>query len=184
MEFPLTGEPLALDLVNTRTSEGDLLATPAALDTWLATQTGRLPAPERPATAADLAAVRALRDHVATAIDYARRADGADPAAALGALEAALRGAPAYRALRWDGGVVAEHRRAGAYRARLLADLADTAVALLTDPVLDRIRQCEGPGCVLLFLPAHARRRWCSPALCGNRVRVARHYERHRTAGR
>ncbi|MEV3921501.1 CGNR zinc finger domain-containing protein [Actinomadura coerulea] len=34
----------------------------------------------------------------------------------------------------------------------------------------------------MLFLPAHPRRRWCSAARCGNRVRVARHYRRHRPA--
>jgi predicted RNA-binding Zn ribbon-like protein len=33
----------------------------------------------------------------------------------------------------------------------------------------------------MLFLPAHPRRRWCSPQLCGNRVRVARYYRRHRS---
>ncbi|MEU9839973.1 CGNR zinc finger domain-containing protein [Actinomadura sp. NPDC048032] len=41
---------------------------------------------------------------------------------------------------------------------------------------------CEADDCVLLFLPAHPRRRWCSAARCGNRVRVARHYRRHRPA--
>ncbi|GAA2507323.1 hypothetical protein GCM10023100_41830 [Actinocorallia cavernae] len=31
-------------------------------------------------------------------------------------------------------------------------------------------------------LPAHPRRRWCSPARCGNRARVARYYQRHSVA--
>ena len=31
-------------------------------------------------------------------------------------------------------------------------------------------------------LPAHPRRRWCSPARCGNRARVARYYQRHGAA--
>ncbi|WP_433464559.1 CGNR zinc finger domain-containing protein [Spirillospora sp. CA-128828] len=35
-------------------------------------------------------------------------------------------------------------------------------------------------GTVPRFLPGHPRRRWCSAARCGNRVRVARHYQRHR----
>ncbi|WP_252375002.1 MULTISPECIES: CGNR zinc finger domain-containing protein [unclassified Nonomuraea] len=63
---------------------------------------------------------------------------------------------------------------------RLLAELAEAAVALLTDPDVGKVRGCEGPGCRLLFLPAHPRRRWCSPDLCGNRVRVARYYQRHK----
>jgi predicted RNA-binding Zn ribbon-like protein len=33
----------------------------------------------------------------------------------------------------------------------------------------------------MVFLPAHPRRRWCSPTRCGNRARVARYYQRHRT---
>jgi predicted RNA-binding Zn ribbon-like protein len=33
----------------------------------------------------------------------------------------------------------------------------------------------------MLFLPVNARRRWCSPAVCGNRVRVARYYEAHKS---
>jgi hypothetical protein len=49
-EFPVVGEPLALDLINTRvrTAEGetDLLATPAALRAWLAIQAERLPQPD------------------------------------------------------------------------------------------------------------------------------------------
>ena len=31
-----------------------------------------------------------------------------------------------------------------------------------------------------VFLPANPRRRWCSPAICGNRARVARYYQRHK----
>jgi len=30
------------------------------------------------------------------------------------------------------------------------------------------------------LLPAHRRRRWCSPATCGNRARVARYYQLHK----
>ncbi|MFD0515426.1 CGNR zinc finger domain-containing protein [Streptomyces aureus] len=35
---------------------------------------------------------------------------------------------------------------------------------------------------MLLFLPAHPRRRWCSAARCGNRARVARYYQRHKSS--
>ncbi|MEV5588367.1 ABATE domain-containing protein, partial [Nonomuraea pusilla] len=40
---PLTGEPLALDLVNTRPSVGDLLATADRLRAWLALEADRFP---------------------------------------------------------------------------------------------------------------------------------------------
>jgi predicted RNA-binding Zn ribbon-like protein len=41
------------------------------------------------------------------------------------------------------------------------------------------LRACYAPGCVLYFVQDHPRREWCSTA-CGNRVRAARHYRRHR----
>lgn len=183
-EFPVVGEPLALDLINTRvrTAEGetDLLATPAALRAWLAIQAERLPQPDAPIAAAELASVHAIREDIAMAIRHAQQAQH-PPAQALRALTDAQRAAPAYRELAWDGAVVASAtRRDGDYGARLVAELAEAAADLLTSPAIATVRQCDGPGCALLFLPAHPRRRWCSPRLCGNRVRVARYYQRHK----
>ena len=45
---------------------------------------------------------------------------------------------------------------------------------------LEKVRECEAADCVMLFRPAHPRRRWCSPTRCGNRARVARYYQRHK----
>ena len=185
-EFPLTGEPLVLDLLNTRpqaaTGPVDLLATPAGLQAWLTVQADRLPtfAGGTVVTTADLAAVHAVRDHAAAAVERARR--GVRPSAAsLRALEAIQRAAPAYRRLGWDGAAVTSTlRRTGSLGAGLAADLAESAVDLLTDPAVTTVRECAAPDCVLLFLPAHPRRRWCSAARCGNRARVARYYERHK----
>ena len=61
------------------------------------------------------------------------------------------------------------------------ADLATKAlgrdvVKLLTSDA-HRLRPCLAPACVYFF-SKQARREWCSPA-CGNRARVARHYQRH-----
>ncbi|MFC9970567.1 CGNR zinc finger domain-containing protein [Spirillospora sp. NPDC127200] len=181
---PLTGEPLALDLVNTRTAVGDLLATPDDLRTWLDLQAERLPDAHGPAAPGpdDLAAVRAVREHTANALERARR--GEPPAAAdLTALNDAQRAAPAINELAWNGSAVtAERDRTGPARARLAARLAEAAADLLADPAVTKVRQCEADDCVLLFLPAHPRRRWCSAARCGNRVRVARHYQRRKPA--
>lgn len=189
--FPLLGEALILDLVNTRphapTGPVDLLATPAGLAAWLAAQQHRIATQpgDRAPTRSDLDAVHAVRDHAATAIDRARRGTR-PPAGALRALTAAQRDAPAYRVLDWDGtGIVAHPRRSGPFGARLAAQLAESATALLTDPeLLAATRQCQGQDCVLLFTATHPRRQWCSAARCGNRARVARYYQRHRHAGR
>lgn len=179
---PLTGEPLALDLVNTLTAAGDLLVTPDDLCAWWVLQADRLPI-EVPAevTDADLAAVRAVREHTARALDRVRRGD--EPLAAdLGALNQTQRAAPAIDELTWNGSAVAAmRRREGSPGRQLAAGLAEAAAELLTDPAVTAIRKCEADDCVTLFLPTHPRRRWCSAARCGNRVRVARHYHRHKT---
>ncbi|GGO29306.1 hypothetical protein GCM10010116_58740 [Microbispora rosea subsp. aerata] len=193
---PLTGEPLALDLVNTRprTSGGpvDLIATVEGLRGWLNLQAGRLAGAlpedgEPPLTDDDLAAalapVHEVREHAAAAIDRARRGLP-PPRDALRALNRAQRAAPAVRVLAWDGAAVtAAPRRDGPPGVRLAAALAEAVADLLTDPAVTTVRQCEADDCVMLFLPAHPRRRWCSAARCGNRARVARHYRRRRGLG-
>ncbi|MEV0515620.1 ABATE domain-containing protein, partial [Nonomuraea sp. NPDC050405] len=132
---PLTGEPLALDLVNTRPcladGPADLLATPDDLAAWLALQADRLAgsgvqdAHDPPAgawerlTAGDVAAVHAVREHVAAAIDHVRRGER-PPAAALQGLNAAQRAAPATSELTWDGTcITAARRRTGPLGDRL-----------------------------------------------------------------
>lgn len=55
---------------------------------------------------------------------------------------------------------------------------------LLAGGAVERIRQCEGPGCGWFFVDrsrSHSRR-WCSSADCGNRDRARRHYARARSS--
>ncbi|MGW6354069.1 CGNR zinc finger domain-containing protein [Streptomyces sp. NPDC055092] len=185
---PLTGEPLALDLVNTRPTgpdgrPADLIDTPRRLAAWLDLEADRLPVDfSRTAPSADdLAAVHAVRTHIEATLRAVT--DGnAPPASALRALTEAQRLAPAVRELAWDGAAVtAVPRRTGPLGVRLAAHLAESAADLLADPGIGKVRQCEAEDCVLLFLPAHPRRRWCSAARCGNRARVARYYQRHKS---
>ncbi|NNH69768.1 CGNR zinc finger domain-containing protein [Nocardia uniformis] len=177
---PLIGEPLALDLVNTRPVDADLLATPEQLAHWLGLQAERLTEPLGQPARADLAAVREVRDHTAAVLD-ALLHDRRPPAAALRGLADAQSAAPAIRRLRWDGtALAATPQRSGTPGARLAATLADAAVDLLTDPAIARLKRCAADDCVMLFLPAHPRRQWCSPERCGNRARVARYYQRHK----
>ncbi|WP_424215042.1 CGNR zinc finger domain-containing protein [Streptomyces sp. BI20] len=185
---PFTGEPPALDLVNTRPMSPrgrvDLIDTPDRLAAWLVLESGRLPAevtalvPQAP----DLPPVHAVREHAEAAL-RALWAGQAPPGTALRGLERAERAAPPVRDLGWDGErVTVTARRTGPVGRRLAAALAHEAVALLTDPAVGRLRECEADTCRMLFLPAHPRRRWCSPTLCGNRARAARHYRRHKAA--
>lgn len=184
-ESSLVGEPLALDLVNTRTATADLLATPDDLRAWLARQSDRLRDPDgaEAATlgAADLATVRDVREQTATALAHLRRGE-APPATAIGHLNDAQRAAPAIHELTLDGATVsAVPTRTGTSGARLVAWLAEAAAELLSGGDVARIRECAADDCVMLFVAANPRRRWCTANVCGNRARVARHYRRHKT---
>ena len=67
--------------------------------------------------------------------------------------------------------------------AALLALVARDAVELLTGPLRDRIRECEGHGCTVLFVDASrgGRRRWCSMDVCGARSKMAAYRRRRQT---
>lgn len=47
-----------------------------------------------------------------------------------------------------------------------------------------RLRACENPECVRFLIDRSRANtaRWCSMAVCGNRMKARRHYERSRTA--
>ncbi|NED99193.1 CGNR zinc finger domain-containing protein [Phytoactinopolyspora halotolerans] len=180
----LTGEHLAIDLVNTRSStpdgEHDVLASAQEFEGWLAAESDRLVPPKAPLTMPELAAVRELRRHIETAIDDVRHGRNVS-AGVLEAINDAAQRAPSFVQLTLkDGKPTAGTARAGNELDKIVAQLAEAAVSLLADPKAGTIRTCEGPGCRMIFLPAHPRRRWCSPELCGNRVRVARYYQRHK----
>ncbi|GAA2813171.1 CGNR zinc finger domain-containing protein [Crossiella cryophila] len=180
VDFPLTGEQLALDLLNTRpvlpTGPTDLLATPAGLREWLAIQADRLTVPaEAESVRAVVLAVRELAASGLTALRQGTR----PPESVLAGLTELQRAAPVFLALSWDDGVVATPERAGSAQRRVGAELAQAVAELFAGPV-ESVRECESEDCVLLFLPAHPRRRWCSAQRCGNRARVARYYQRHK----
>jgi predicted RNA-binding Zn ribbon-like protein len=186
---PLVGEPLALDLVNTRqrTASGlvDLIATRAALKSWLCLEAELHPDLAREGTADDLtagdiAAVHAVRDHAAVAIAHVRNRN-APPAGVLRSLNEAMAAAPPIRELAWaHGTIVAAAARSGDAGERVAARLAEATADLLADPAIGNVRECAGEECVLLFLPGHPRRQWCSATRCGNRARVARYYSHHK----
>jgi len=63
-----------------------------------------------------------------------------------------------------------------------VAALADSALALLSAEVRQRLRIC--PNCRWLFLDRsrNGSRVWCDMAVCGNRAKARRHYNRRRGA--
>jgi predicted RNA-binding Zn ribbon-like protein len=65
---------------------------------------------------------------------------------------------------------------------RVLWPLVRSAADLITSDQLERLRRCEGQGCGWFFLDTtrNRSRRWCNMAVCGNRAKVKRFYERHK----
>jgi predicted RNA-binding Zn ribbon-like protein len=182
---PLVGEPLALDLVNTRPADADLLDTPQALHSWLALEAERFPelAAVAAPTGAALAAVLAVRAGVTAVVDALLTGRPAPPEA-LEALNAAQRAAPTVtRLAAADGGLVAVTEYLGAADDRLASHLAKAAADLLASAAIGKLRQCEADDCRLVFLLSHPKRRWCSAERCGNRVRVARYYRQNKKTG-
>jgi predicted RNA-binding Zn ribbon-like protein len=62
----------------------------------------------------------------------------------------------------------------------LLLPIGETLARLLCTEDFSNVRSCPGPACTLIFAD-HTRghvRRWCSMAICGNRVKQAAHRKR------
>lgn len=166
---PLTGEPLALDLLNTRWLDGeverDLLADVGDLGPWLAGHGFDGPADEE-----TLAALRRTRSALAGVIE---RGDAADHRE----LNAILARGRLRRSVEPDGPVTTAETDSPAW---LPAWSAAECYLRLLERAPDRIRHCAHPRCVLHFFDTsrNGTRRWCSMATCGNRVKASRHHER------
>lgn len=180
---PLIGEPLAIDLVNTRLpvrwlGPVDALESLTGLRSWIERQPDIRTVARSRLTAADLAAVHTLRQHVTSAVHRARQ--GKQPTtASMRGINRVLVDSPVHPRLTWKGDALvleAIHPRAAG--PALLARLARAAAELLSDPRVRTIRDCEMSDCQVLFYPTNPRRKWCADEICGNRARVARHYRK------
>lgn len=65
---------------------------------------------------------------------------------------------------------------------QLLWPVAESASDLLCYADLTLVKKCENAACVLFFYDTtkNHSRRWCSMSVCGNRMKVAAHYQRLR----
>jgi predicted RNA-binding Zn ribbon-like protein len=167
----LPGEPLSLDLVNTEfVPDGtlvDLLATAESARSWAAAAglTGTL-------DEASLAALRQTRSAVRDALEG--------------------RGAAPLNAVLDQGRVRLTVSDTLAPSRTLQADesawqpavLAAESLLELLETAPDRVKHCENPDCVLWFFDTtrNGTRRWCSMAVCGNRMKARRHYDRRKGA--
>jgi predicted RNA-binding Zn ribbon-like protein len=172
--FRFRGGHVALDLAATlagrfKEQPRELLSQPADLDRWLVSSGLALRSPR--ATHEDVNVARDLREVI-----YALASAGGGTAAietlnSIAALPAARPRLIAFGKLARQGSAK-----------ELLATIACEAVELFGGPDHQRIRQCEGDGCALLFLDLSrmGRRRWCSMQGCGNRAKARAFRERGR----
>jgi len=182
--FPVGGEPLALDLADTLVTVTDppteLLTDESRSRAFWALQAGRLPVG---ATPPSLAATRALR--AATRDLLEARASGRQlPSEAVAVVNLAAAAAPFSPCLKLGANGWSVEPACGAPDdgAWALASVARSAIDLIIGDTATRLRRCANPECSMLFVAESGRRVWCTPNICGNRARVARHYRRHRAA--
>ncbi|MQS08275.1 CGNR zinc finger domain-containing protein [Streptomyces alkaliphilus] len=180
---PLTGEPMAIDLLNTRwvdaTGPRDLLDSTAGLAVWLKGWSTRLPA-TGPAPSADRETLEHLlrvREALAALADTPL----SPTPEAIAELNAVLARGRVRRSLTPDGPKDVIEVDSPSWLPAWTA--AEDWLRLLVDRP-ERIRPCAHPDCVLHFhdTSKNGTRRWCSMAGCGNRAKARRHHARRRPA--
>ncbi|MEU8589504.1 ABATE domain-containing protein [Streptomyces sp. NPDC048664] len=153
------------------------LREPADLARWYV-EAGLLDEPPA-VTAAGLEAARVLREavhRIAQAL-IAAHPPAADDETAVNAAAALPPLIPVLRA--GTGRLTLPPTRA---QQSALSTVAREAIDLFTSTGIDRIRECVGPQCGLLFVDTSrpGLRRWCSSTACGGKARAATY--RHRRA--
>lgn len=185
---PLLGEPLPLELANTRFAvrgrEHDGFQSAADMASWLGRVGERLPAPIdehdlASLSPAHLATARDLRDASRRLLAAAVAGVPLEPSAAE-TVNRIVREAPAWPELQVDPTPAASSQTSADPVRAALTTIAAELVELLGGEQAATLRSCSALGCILYFRKDHPRRTCCSTR-CSNRVRAARHYAR-RTA--
>jgi predicted RNA-binding Zn ribbon-like protein len=179
--FPILGEPLTVELANTRyTHSGgviDFLASDDLVASWFAHAPGAagLSVPTRFSTR-DAEAVRQVRDAAHGLLDSVVSERGAIDTRGVAVLNRHAAAAPCRSRLEWPPtGPIATAVYAGSQSEVLLAQLATDVITFMSGPELARVRRCAHPDCQMFFVQHHHKRRFCHES-CAHRARQARYY--------
>ena len=121
---------------------------------------------------------RTLRDMVARIV--ARKSIAGS---AIASINHILSRCPGYPQLVYKkGGYTRQFQSQAVQKDGLLAPLAEAASDLLCSGKWSLVKKCGNPACILYFYDTtkNHTRNWCSMQLCGNRKKVAAHYQRKR----
>lgn len=195
-DFIFIAENLALDLVNTQLmwdgAHVDMLEDYAALVDWLA-QAGVLDAIQAKAALKKWghgAEGKRLYEHAHVLRGALRMmaehlvAEKAVPQSSLNEINEVLRHGAAYAQITRKRGVFEKRSHVDHAEAiQLILPIAEAASDLLCNGDLTLVKKCNNPHCILFFYDTtknHARR-WCSMAVCGNRMKAQAHYRRQQS---
>lgn len=179
MSTPAPGKlKIVQDFINTVDLESgaDDLASPQILEAWLAAR-GLLGDPGVQADGDALAIARAVREALREVI--ATNHDGAaPPAQAVATLNEVAARAPLTLVFGPNGGAETRPDAIGVDAA--LAALLSIVAEAMADGTWRRLKACQKESCRWAFYD-HARNRsgkWCSMAVCGNRVKAQTYRQR------
>ncbi|MEO8262163.1 MAG: ABATE domain-containing protein [Pseudolysinimonas sp.] len=174
--LPVDADPFAVEFANTLYVQSgvdlDFLD-----DAWLASWFDRVdngPVPEF---------IRSLRN--ATRDLLIDTAEGRRPSASVIArLNDAAARAPWRVTLEWprDGSPVVSTTAQGSGADATIASIALECIEFIASPSMHLLRWCERPGCPMLFVKKHHKRRFCTDS-CAHRARQSRYYGKHHAAG-
>ncbi|WP_343645198.1 ABATE domain-containing protein [Enterobacter sp.] len=175
---PLVGDNLALDFINTKYvvdgKSHDCFSDDKSVANWLKS-VGLLPdIKDQQIPTGLLTEAREFRDMARNIVNAAMNKTPVN----LGLINRLLETGRPTRQLEWDEELqkfrTVVYQSAGS-ASGLLWPIADALINLVTSDKFEFVRQCEAHDCILLFhdLSKSHRRRWCSMATCGNRMKVA-----------
>jgi predicted RNA-binding Zn ribbon-like protein len=181
-QLPILGEPLPVELANSLyLADGeatDFLATPASAQLWLEHALGPAGVDfPRAISASEAAALRELRDAAVEILSALCQHRTPKPTR-VQALNRHAAAACAHVELVWSSSdqPSARVRLRGDRFSRMCAQLATACIELCTSEAAGEIRRCEGPGCSLMFVQHHRRRRFCHES-CSHRARQRRYVQ-------